>query len=70
MHRAHRLGKKRQNGKPRPIIARFLNFEARNEIYLNKKKFRGKPISVTENLTAKRMHLKYTAEQNFGPNNV
>ena len=70
IHRAHRLGKKRQNGKPRPIIARFLNFEARNEIYLNKKKFRGKPISVTENLTAKRMHLKYTAEQNFGPNNV
>jgi len=33
-HAVHRIGKQRDDGKPRPIIARFVNRETRNELWL------------------------------------
>ena len=70
IRRAHRLGKKRTDGKPRPIIARFWNSELRNEIYFNKKKLKHKPVSISENLTKRRMNQKKLAEQQFGSQHV
>ena len=37
IRRAHRLGQKRSNGKPRPIIARFWSSEVRNNIFFQNK---------------------------------
>jgi archaellum component FlaC len=70
IRRAHRLGKRRNNGKPRPIIARIGDPELRNYIYMNKKECKGKQIAITENLTKRRMTLKLSAEQTYGEKNV
>ena len=65
--RAHRLGKRRGNGsKPRPIIARLWSSELRNDIYSNKKACKNSPISITENLTKKRVQVKKDAESRYG----
>ena len=70
IQRAHRLGQKRSNGKPRPIIARIYDPQLRNDIYFNKKRCRGTPFSITENLTQRRMQMKIKAENEFGSTNV
>lgn len=68
--RAHRLGKKRTNGKPRPIIVRLYDPELRNIIYAKKKLCKGQNFSITENLTKRRMLIKKDAESKYGANNV
>ena len=61
--RSHRLGKKKVNGKARPIIIKFTRYNVRNRIYRNKKKLKGKGISITESLTVIRMkHLNAARE--------
>ena len=54
--RSQRLGnpKKSITAKPRPIIVKYVTYNTRNIIYRNKKVVKGKGISVTESLTAKR----------------
>ena len=61
IRQAHRLGKRKANGKPRPIIARIWDSELRNHIYFNKKACKGKPIAITENLTKRRIQMKSAA---------
>ena len=68
--RAHRLGKRKTNGKPRPLIARISSFELRSFIFFNKKLFKGSPMSITENLTKRRMDVKAKAERLYGVSNV
>ena len=68
--RAHRLGKRKQNGKPMPIIARLWDSEIRNNIYFKKKDCKNTTISITENLTRRRMLLKNEAEAKYGSKNV
>ena len=70
IRRAHRLGKKRNNGKPRPIIARIWNSDFRSQLYYKKKEFKNSSFSLTENLTRKRMALKIEAEGKYGSTNV
>ena len=70
IRRAHRLGKMKNNGKPRPIIARIWNLDLRNHLYYKKKEFKNSSISLSENLTGKRMTLKTEAEGKYGSSNV
>ena len=70
IRRAHRLGKKRANGKPRPIIARFWDSGLRNHLFFNKKEFKNTSFSITENLTRRRMLIKNEAEGKYGSSNV
>ena len=70
IRRAHRLGKKRADGKPRPLIARFWSCNLRNNVYSKKKFCKGKSVSLTENLTKTRMHQKTDAEKKYGSGNV
>ena len=57
IQRAHRLGSKRSNSacKPRPIIARFLNYKTRNQFLKAKSKLKSNPkfpnAFLTEDLT-------------------
>ena len=70
IRRAHRLGQRKPSGKPRPIIARFWNSNLRNDVYANKKKCKETTISITENLTRRRVQLKNDAEKKYGARNV
>lgn len=59
VQRVHRLGQKRN--KPRPIIARFVNYQKRNEFFLAKSKLKEtsnfKRAFITEDLTLLRSKL-------------
>ena len=49
LDRSHRIGKKKEGNKSRPIIVKFSRYNA------NKKRLKGTNISITESLTATRM---------------
>ena len=54
--RSHCLGnRKPDKSKPRPIIIKFSRYNVRAKIFKNKRKLKGKQISVTESLTKTRM---------------
>ena len=54
--RSHRSSQSRQPGeKPHPVIVKFVRCNDRTKIFRNKKKLKGKKISITESLTASRM---------------
>ena len=61
--RTHRLTGKKPNGKSKPVIVKFVRYNTRNLIFKNKKKLKGSRISITENLTAKRMKKLQTARE-------
>ena len=50
----------------RPIIVRFSNFRTRQEVFFSKKKLKGDSVSITENLTAKKIDLLKKANAKFG----
>ena len=68
--RTHRLGKKRSDGKPRPIIVRFLSYRQRKQVFDRKKALKGKKIVITENLTKLRYSLLNKCKDHFGKENV
>ena len=70
--RSHRLGKPKISikAKPRPNIVKFVRYNTKNTIYRNKKFLKGKGISVTESLTAKRIKMLEEARELHGFVNV
>ena len=70
--RSHRLGnpKKSIKAKPRPIIRKFVRYNASNTIYRNKKVLKGKGISVTKSLTTKRFKMLEKARELHGFVNI
>ena len=71
IERSHRIGKPRQPGeKQHPIIVKFVRYSDLNKIIRNKKKLKGKKISITESLTAKRMEKLKEAQELHGFRNV
>ena len=58
LDRSHRLGKPKGKGnKPRPIIITFARYAVRREIFMNRRKLKGKRLLITESLTSSRMQL-------------
>ena len=68
--RTHRLGKKRSDDKPRPIIVRFLSYRQWAKVFSSKKNLKGKKTFISENLTKKRYSLLQTCIEKFGNKNV
>ena len=81
--RSHRLGKKRSaqtaryptrnsevKSSPRPIIARFISYRQRKQIYDAKKKLKGQKTLVTESLTKSRYELFKQCRESFGVKNT
>ena len=76
--RSHRLGARKNNGKSRPVIIKFVRYNtsvlSREEfwcrVFKNKKKLKGKSISVTESLTKKHMEALNKAREDHGFENV
>ena len=54
----------------RSIIIKFVRYNCRRSIFLNKKKIKNTGISITESLTAKRMEILSKAKERFGFTNV
>ena len=63
--RTHRIGKK-VAGKTRPIIVKLARYNMRRKIFVNKKRLKGKKISITESLTAKRIKILNEAREKIG----
>ena len=59
----HRLPRKTPGEKSRPVIVKFLRYNTRDLIYKNKKKLKGSRISITENVTAKRIRILQRARE-------
>ena len=77
LQNCHRLGRKddkRTTGasqpRPRPIIFKFKNYTDRILVFKNKRKLKGKPFVITENITAQRYKLYMDASNILGRNNV
>ena len=67
LDRSHRIGKSNNSkGKRRPIIAKFISYNDRREIFNNKKRLKGTGVSITESLTAERMRQLKIARDQFG----
>lgn len=67
--RTHRIGEK-VAGKTRPIIVKLTRYNMRSKIFVNKKRLKGKKISITESLTARRMKMLNKARDEMGFTNV
>ena len=65
-----RLDAPKNNGKSRPIIIKFVRYNTRCRVFKNKKKLKGKSISVTESLTKKHMEALNKAREDHGFENV
>ena len=70
LDRSHRIGKKKSNGKARPIIVKFAQYNVRRKVFYNKKKLKGKNISITESLTKFQMEKLQEARELYDRKNV
>ena len=70
INRSQRLGASKNNGKSRPMIINFVRYNTRCRIFKNKKKVKGKSISVTQKLTGKRMEALKKGREDRGFENV
>ena len=77
IQRTHRLGpakktRETRNSKtsPRPIIFKLVNFRKRMEIFLAKKRWKGKSIAITENLTSEKYKLVKSVSDHVGRGNA
>ena len=68
--RTHRIRKPKHNGKPRPVIIKFVRYHDRKKIFSSKKLLKDSGVSITESLTAFRMKKLSNARENFGFRNV
>ena len=67
IERTHRIGTpKQKKKKSRPIIVKFVRYYDRKNVYVNKKRLKGKGISVTESLTKFRMQKLLEARETHG----
>ena len=64
LDRTCRIGqKKASSNKPKAVIIKFISYNARKIIFLNKKVLKGTQVSITESLTAKRMRILKEARE-------
>lgn len=69
LDRVHRIGKPSQ-GKIRPIIVKFTNYNDRATVFQKKKLLKGSKMTVFEDLTKSNMELLNAAKSKYGRNNV
>lgn len=67
--RSHRIGR-RDTGRPRPIIVKFISYRKRSEVFRSKKNLKGTGITIREDLTRNRHNLLRDAITKFGVTNV
>ena len=71
LDKSQRQGKpKRKDNKPRSIIVKFAHCAVRREVFMNKRKLKGKRLLITESLTFSEMQLLAEAQKRCGVRNV
>ena len=55
--RSHRIGPKKKDQKPGPIIVKLCSYRDRSKVFYNKKMLKGSGVTITESLTKTRMDL-------------
>ena len=76
LDRTHRLGRKRiprpdtEVPKPRPIIAKFINYHDRDSVYKCKRKLKEPGLTIVENLTKRRVNLLNEVREAVGMKNT
>ena len=68
--RTHRIGKPKNNGKPRPVIIKFVRYNDREKVFSCKKLSKGSGVSITKSLAAFHMKKLTNARETFGFRNV
>lgn len=61
----HRLGAA-SKVRPRPVLVRFADLSTKAEVWRNKTKLKGSPVSVAEFLTRRRQEVFVAARRHFG----
>ena len=69
LDRSHRIGKA-SPGKARPIIVKFTSYNVRSKVFGNKRKLKGKRVSITESLTKLRVNKLNEARDLYDRNSV
>ena len=67
--RSHRLGPKKKDQKPRPIIVKFDSYRNRSKVFYNKKMLQCSGVTITESLTKTRMDLLNEVQRIVGHGN-
>ena len=71
LDRTHRIGKVKEDSRhKRPIIVKFIRHNDKHKVFRNKKRLKGKKVSITESLTKTRMAKLNEARDIFGFKNV
>ena len=70
IYKTRRIGKPKNNGKPRPLIINFVRYNDRKKVFSSKKLVKDSVVSITESLTAFRMKNLTDARQTVGISNV
>ena len=68
--RTHRIEKTKNNGKPRPVIIKFVRYNDRKKVFSSNKLLKDSGVSITESLTAFYMKKLTNARETFGFRNV
>ena len=68
--RSHRIGRKKDGQKPRPIIVKLTRYNTRKKVFASKRTLKGAGVSITESLTATRMEQLNKAREERGFTNV
>ena len=71
LNRTYRIGQKKAlSNKPRAVTIKFVSYNTRQRIFLNKTFLKGTQVSITESLSAKRMGVLKEARENHQFRNV
>ena len=68
--KTHRVRKPKSNGKPRPVIIKFVRYNDRKKVFSSKKLLKNSGVSITESFTAFRMKKLTNARETFRFRNV
>ena len=68
--RTHRIGKPKNNGKLRPVIIKFVQYNDRKKVFSSKKLSKDSGVSITGSFTAFRMKKLTNARETFRFRNV
>ena len=53
--RSHRIGRKKEGKRPRPIIVKLTRYNTRKQVFASKRKLKETGVSITENLAARKV---------------
>ena len=71
LDRTHCIGRRKApSNKLRAVVVKFVSYNTKKRIFLNKKRLKGTQVSITESLTAKRIGILKEAREKHQFRNV